>query len=225
MENTVKERLINYLLYKKITRQKFANDIGVSSAYVDSIRKSIQPSKITIIAKQYPDLNTGWLLTGEGSMLKEESSINIAPNEKGVPYFDIETAACGAFVGFGQGLEKSKASGYMYVPQIPTKDGDLFIQAQGRSMIDTVHTDKSISNGAWVCIREWKAGYIQWGEVYAIATHEGYAVKKLLPSDKEGYIKCVSSNEAEGYYPYELNLEFDVIGLAKVIGVANFKVF
>lgn len=34
------------------------------------MRKSIQPDKISNIAAVYPDLNTGWLLTGEGEMLR-----------------------------------------------------------------------------------------------------------------------------------------------------------
>lgn len=168
--------------------------------------------------------NSEWLLTGESEMLKQ-TEMPVLDKDKDIPYFDIETIACGSFIGFGQGLEKGRESGYMNVPQIPTKEGDFFIQAQGRSMIDVIHTDKSISNGAWVCIREWKASYIQWGEIYAIATREGYVIKRILPSERGGCIKCVSSNETEGFYPYDLDLANDVIGIAKVIGVANFKVF
>ncbi len=40
------------------------------SGYVNNIRVSIQPDKITSIALHFPELNTGWLLTGEGEMLK-----------------------------------------------------------------------------------------------------------------------------------------------------------
>ena len=34
------------------------------------MRKSIQPDKIKSIAIEFPELNTEWLLTGEGEMLK-----------------------------------------------------------------------------------------------------------------------------------------------------------
>ncbi|MCO6564353.1 MAG: hypothetical protein J6581_02795 [Apibacter sp.] len=71
---TVKERLISYLKYEKISKSEFGRSIGVSSAYISSMRKSIQPDKIKSISLNYPNLNTEWLLTGEGEMLKEPES-------------------------------------------------------------------------------------------------------------------------------------------------------
>jgi transcriptional regulator with XRE-family HTH domain len=67
---SVKDRLTQYLDSKNISKSAFGRDIGVSSAYISSIRKSIQPEKIKRIALKYPDLNTTWLLTGDGEMLK-----------------------------------------------------------------------------------------------------------------------------------------------------------
>lgn len=66
----VKERLKEYLDYKRISMRQFTIAIGVSPSYVSNINKSIQPDKIDSITNIYPDLNTGWLLTGEGEMLK-----------------------------------------------------------------------------------------------------------------------------------------------------------
>ena len=69
---SIKERLIKYLNYKNISKRKFELSIGVSNSYVNNINKSIQPDKVYSIARIYPDLNTGWLMTGEGEMLKGE---------------------------------------------------------------------------------------------------------------------------------------------------------
>lgn len=69
---SVKERLKKYLNSKNISMRQFTIAIGVSSSYVNNINKSIQPDKIDSITNQYPDLNTGWLLTGEGEMLKSK---------------------------------------------------------------------------------------------------------------------------------------------------------
>ena len=69
MQHTVKERLIKYLSEKRISKTEFGRKIGVSNAYVSSIRESIAPDKIQSIALNYPDLNIEWLLTGEGPML------------------------------------------------------------------------------------------------------------------------------------------------------------
>ena len=55
-------------------RREFCRRIGVSSSYVMSIKKSIQPDKMQAISIQFPELNPLWLLLGQGEML--------LPNEK-----------------------------------------------------------------------------------------------------------------------------------------------
>ena len=77
MNGSVKERLIEYLSYKGVSKATFGRSIGVSGAYVTSIRKSIDKDKLQSIALHYPDLNIEWLLYGEGSMLKEDSQQNV----------------------------------------------------------------------------------------------------------------------------------------------------
>lgn len=75
MTTTVKERLSAYLDYKKVNKSEFGRRIGVSNAFVSSIRKSIQPDKILAIKLNFPDLNTDWLLTGEGEMLNNNAKL------------------------------------------------------------------------------------------------------------------------------------------------------
>lgn len=67
---TVKERLKEFISYKGMSIRAFEAKCGLSYGYIANIRVSIQPDKVTNIAEQFPDLNTGWLLTGEGNMLK-----------------------------------------------------------------------------------------------------------------------------------------------------------
>lgn len=80
MENTVKERLISFLRYKRITQRAFVTMLGLSGAYINSIRKSISPDVMLGIAKHFPELNRDWLLYGEGEMLKNESSSQTLSN-------------------------------------------------------------------------------------------------------------------------------------------------
>lgn len=68
---TVKERLISYISFLGIGQGRFEKECGLSNGYVNNIRKSITPEKLQQIALHYPKLNTGWLMTGEGPMLKE----------------------------------------------------------------------------------------------------------------------------------------------------------
>ena len=75
MESTVKDRLIKYLEEKKISKSEFGRRIGVSSAFITSMRQSMQPDKLERIALNFPDLNTEWLMTGKGYMIKGENSL------------------------------------------------------------------------------------------------------------------------------------------------------
>lgn len=69
---SVKSRIIQFIEYLGITVAQFERDCGLSNGYVRNISKSIQPDKTQKISNAFPDLNTGWLLTGEGEMLKSE---------------------------------------------------------------------------------------------------------------------------------------------------------
>lgn len=74
MENTVKQRLIVFIEYKKISINKFLKAVNLSGSYIRSMKNSIQPDKLSRIIAKFPDLNPGWLMTGEGEMLRESSS-------------------------------------------------------------------------------------------------------------------------------------------------------
>lgn len=66
---SVKERLKSFVSYKEMSVRRFCIKIGVSESFVSSMRVSISPDKLSIISEKFPDLNTAWLLTGEGEML------------------------------------------------------------------------------------------------------------------------------------------------------------
>lgn len=67
----VKERLIEFIHFKEMSIRHFCKKIGVSETYVNSMRSSIKPDKLMRIVHAFPDINTEWLLTGDGNMLKE----------------------------------------------------------------------------------------------------------------------------------------------------------
>ena len=66
METSVKERLKQFIDTLNISEREFCRRIGVSSSYVMSIKKSIQPDKMQAISIQFPELNPLWLLLGQG---------------------------------------------------------------------------------------------------------------------------------------------------------------
>ena len=74
---TVKDRIKQFIEYKKMSVRSFEKVCGLSFGYINNMRVSMQPDKVSSIATCFPELNTGWLLTGEGEMLKD-NRINLS---------------------------------------------------------------------------------------------------------------------------------------------------
>lgn len=86
METTVKERLKEFISTLGISEREFCRRVGVGSAFIQSIRKSIMPDTLNKIAIQYPQLNPVWLLLGNGEMLQAveeapEKEVELRPSE------------------------------------------------------------------------------------------------------------------------------------------------
>ena len=80
----VKSRLLDFVSYTQLSRRKLQERIGVSNSYIQNISESIGADVMNRISIQFPELNTSWLLTGEGSMLKNTSaSSNTAEGRNG----------------------------------------------------------------------------------------------------------------------------------------------
>ena len=92
VEDSVKQRLIRFakLKCKSVRAFEMANNLTVG--YINAIRVSIQPEKIRNIAAIFPDLNTCWLLTGEGEMLKKNDEMVSEP----LPIYEKRCERCKA---------------------------------------------------------------------------------------------------------------------------------
>lgn len=53
-ENTVKSRLKAFVAYLNMSEREFCRTIGVGSAYIASIKKSIKADKLEAISRQSP---------------------------------------------------------------------------------------------------------------------------------------------------------------------------
>lgn len=69
-----KERLKTFLSSMNLTNTAFEKSLGLSNGYINSMRKGLGYDKLEQISSLYTDLNMGWLLTGEGKMLKSNPS-------------------------------------------------------------------------------------------------------------------------------------------------------
>ena len=67
-ETTIRERLTSFLENEKVSKAEFGKRIGVSNAFVTSLKKSISPDKLQRIKEEFPTLNIDWLQFGTGTM-------------------------------------------------------------------------------------------------------------------------------------------------------------
>lgn len=82
MESIIKERLIEFIASQKMSINKFEKECGLSTGYIKNMRKSVSPDKLQSIVQKFPELNPGWLMAGEGNMLK--GNVNVSGDNSGV---------------------------------------------------------------------------------------------------------------------------------------------
>lgn len=201
-----KGRLVSFIRnYLKISFRKFEESCGLTNGMVGSIREQgPTASALSKIADTYPDLNMNWLLSGDGHMLKSKPAQEFA-TASGLPLIPFDAVA-----GPGDPVfEDERVEDYYTVSEF--KDCDFLIRVKGDSMMG-----KFAGGDLLACRRVPDVYFIQWGRCYVIYTRsQGCMVKRLQPSEKEGYIKCVSENEK--YAPFDVPME-DIVSVALVKG-------
>lgn len=209
---SVKERLIRYLAYKKLGQARFEKSIGVSNGFVNNIRSSIQPERLQKIAQLYPELNIAWLMVGElgGKMLKEEERKTEKRtaeerDEHALPLIPFEAVA-----GHGDPVyEDERIESFYQVSEF--RDCDFLIRVKGDSM-----SPHFTGGDLLACKKIVDAFFFQWGRCYVVLTRsQGAMVKRIQPSEKEGWIRCVSDNAK--YAPFDVPME-DIVSVALVNG-------
>lgn len=68
---SAKQRVIDYIDIKGISKSNFYQQTGLSNGFLDS-GKGIGSDKIEIIISMFPDINLNWLITGEGEMFSSK---------------------------------------------------------------------------------------------------------------------------------------------------------
>ena len=210
----VKERLIKFLKYKKLSQSKFEKMCGLGNGYVNNIRSAIGPNKIPNIIRQFPELNIAWLLLGEqygGPMLKEEAEMK--PEKRETPSrgeHALPLIPFDAVAGPGDPVyEDERVENYYSVSEF--KESDFLIRVKGDSM-----SPHFTGGDLLACKKVVDTYFFQWGRGYVIYTQsEGCMVKRIQHSDKEGYIRCVSDNVK--YAPFDVPMD-DIVSIALVNG-------
>ena len=219
MENEgVKERLLAFLADIRWSQAKFERELGLSNGYVNNIRQSILPDKLQKIAQRFPALNITWLMIGDeygdemykipkpGEAEKLEDKEHFPAYAGSIPLVQME-----AIAGAGTpAYEDVRDMEYYSVPAFHNSS-DFLIQVKGDSM-----APKFTGGDIVACKKVESMLFFQWGRVYVLYTQsQGVMIKRIQPSEKEDFIKCVSDNEK--YAPFDVP-KSDIIALALVNG-------
>lgn len=229
---SVKERIIEFIDFKGVSKRGFAASIGKSNSYVNNIVSSISTDVISVIKENYPELNIDWLITGEGEMLLEhpeekiESNLNdeakliTNPNIKMIPLVS-QYAQAGYLSGFAD-------AEYMEtLPRIPVfvdhepHGNYMAFEVLGDSMDDD--SKRSLAPHDILICREvnrdywrYKLHIKQW---YFVIVHKtkGILVKKIIEHDVDHAIITLHSLNRT-YTDFQLSLN-DVAQIFNVVQV------
>lgn len=205
METSVKERLISYLEYKKMGRNRFENLAGISNGYISNLKHAPKSEILVKILKAAPDLNRVWLLTGEGDMLKSKPEIANSTLQT-LPLIPVEAMA-GFLSGNSNTIMDYDCEQYV----VPAFKADYLIRVQGDSMVPKYESGDIIA-----CRRVSLGGlWFQWGKTYVLDTAQGALVKRIEPSDQEGCVSIHSENPK--YKPFDLPVE-EIYAVGLVVG-------
>jgi SOS-response transcriptional repressor LexA len=180
-------------------------------------RGSIGTNILSKIGIAYPELNTNWITTGIGEMLNGEFIESIS-HYTSKPHIDSASAECGKPGGFSLAVKKEDCE-LISLPFI--KDYDFSIIASGDSMINRANPSRSIQSGDIVACTIIKTkSHIRFGNIYVLSTLDGFTIKKVIESDIEGCVQCVSFNEEENFKPFNIPTS-EIFDWASVVGVAR----
>lgn len=180
MADTVKERLSEFLRTIGVNKSEFGRRIGVSSAFITSMRKSIQPDKIKAIQSEFPNLNTNWLLTGEGEMLCD-GGVSMSSRVTAAHPDRIPLIPASAFAGKVNGFAPESVSPDICETIISLVPGaELAIPITGDSM------EPDYPDGSLAYIKRInESAFIPWGHTVVLDTENGAFIKRIYPDQND----------------------------------------
>ena len=214
--STQKDRILQFIDYKGISKNKFYNETGISNGILDK-KSGLSMDTIEKFYSTYPEINPEWLLTGKGEMLKSGNTNTEASKEesvKGIPL--VNATAIGGYGNNVFSFEERDVKDYYVIPKFKYKQVDFMIEVEGSSMYPKYNSGDVV---ACRIIKE--RNFIQWNKTHVIATREqGIIIKRIKPSDAPNSLLMVSDNES--YDPFNVPEE-EIEGLAIVVGVIRLE--
>ena len=246
MEKTVKQRLVEYLKFKRIGQNKFESMACISNGYISNLKSAPGAIILTKILNAAPDLNRTWLLTGDGNMLNDTQEVHPSPektidempytkNSNGIKFFKrsdgkllleapkVSRNALGSLDDEFAEYSSDHEDGETELFEVnEVHHGQYYsFEVDGDSMDDD--TVRGFQRGDTVLVRELRKDlwlpklHINKWKFWVVVFGNNVRLKQIVAQDEEaGTITLHSLNPSPEYTDFTLNLK-DVDRLFNVV--------
>lgn len=228
----IKDRLAQFIKYKNLKISHFERIVGLSNGSVAKTTDNIRPRTVQSISACFPDLNIDWLLTGAGSMIKNEITPaltkEVAPVKSAIrdEEMTLETVSPDEN-RLPQGIyheDEIPEQFIAYLVPMAAMGGDLTgFESDGISKENCEKVISPVANAEWVIPvcgdsmepeypngsrvyvrRIFPEDFIAWGNVFVLDTTNGLILKVVKKSNIEGHVLCESLNPSGRYTPFDV---------------------
>ena len=212
MKHAIKERIIQFIKYKGISKNAFENACNMSKRYISNLKGTPGSTIIKNIHDAFPELNTTWLITGTGEMLSEstETQESALLNENRAPI--LPTLVAGRpdvdILEFVHNNVENLELSRIIVLDTPI---DLWHMIRDDALSPVFKIGDKI---ALLAYDRGEENPIP-GKIYAVDTaSNGLVIRKLIPEENVGYI-AKSLNEEK--YPDFVIKEDEIIRIFRIV--------
>lgn len=209
-----------YMKYKGLNDNKVTIDCNLSQGLIGQARNGksdLGKKTVDKILIKYQDLDRVWLLTGEGSMLKNSAPQQPSAQEDAgcmLPLIPLDVLAGNPNLD-NPGITEDDCERYS-VPEFTCRGADFLIRVSGDSM-----SPRYCNGNIIACKIVRNVTFIQWGKPYVIDTEQGILVKLLYPAEDRAAITCRSVN-SELYPDFEIP-KAEIRSFALVVGMISLE--
>ncbi|MDM1325892.1 helix-turn-helix transcriptional regulator [Myroides odoratimimus] len=192
--STLKERMLQFIEYKGITKNKFYTETGISNGVLDK-KSGLSMETVEKFYSTYPEINEKWILTGEGDMIKsdhkQEPKNEVIPITAGiVKYIPLvsQYAKAGYLAGFADThyMETLPTIPVILTQEQEPKGEYVCFEVSGDSMISEENPEESLFDGDILVCRNVHKDYwssklhINKWDFVIVDQEEGVIVKRII---------------------------------------------
>lgn len=210
---TLSEKINKTIELNELSNYRIAKDLGISASTVANYRdgRTTPDTEILKRLSDYLGVTLDYLVGDKNEMQMSLKSDNQDALHR-IPLLPI-TAQGGSLDAFLVSVKNGDCEKIIS----PISGADFAITVSGDSMAP------EYPNGSQVLIKKInEKAFIDWGKVFVLDTCNGSVIKVIVPSDKDGCVRCISVNSDPRFAPYDVCLS-DIFGIYRVMLCMSIK--